>query len=207
MAFGISGFLLNQSGLNILSAPGAFGGTGTRKPFTQTEIAYICSLQRAIPAAPVDGFIGAMSDVVAQFLGRTPMMIEDALTDPLLCREINAALSPRKALALRKQVQIVYLNDRGYPLSLKNPTWNDCVEGNPTYREIQMNIERNDKTGRPFSCDHYAFKGGEGNDTWRHPDFSDLYIRVIPGVAGGAPEVLVPEGTITKRIPNFASAK
>lgn len=166
----------NSYGLNAQSLPpGGFGGTDDEIPFNEQEIAYICSMQRALPIGTMGEVIKVMAGEMSQYLGRSATMIADALTDPFICADINLSLrQPTTVQTVEAPPKAIFVDSRGVPMS-QNKTFEACVEAYlfgvtpDLFTMIKENSDVNPTTGRPYSCDQYN-KVSDGQLLWIWPD-------------------------------------
>ena len=173
-------------------APGAFGG-GPEIPLSKDEIAYICSMQKAIPFDAAPSFIEWLGSFMAGVMNRDDTMILSALKDPAFCAPKQAAAPVKKADV------IIHLNPKGIVVS-SNPVWNACVSGeNLTLAFIKSNLDtymhRQGSVEKlfPMTCRDYH-RGVVS--MWQHPDHPGLEIELDTKgrLVGG-----LPVGYIAKR--------
>lgn len=153
---------------------GAFGG-GPDVPFSDAEVEYICSMQKAQPANSTTSFTEWLGSYMANLMGRDATQVIAALKDPAFCApEAEAAVKTAEPVAVR-------VNKKGIVVST-NPVWNACVTGNKvslgliranqdTYQHRQGAIEKD----IPMTCRDYH--RGDVN-VWLHPDFPNLELTL-----------------------------
>ncbi len=153
---------------------GAFGG-GPDVPFSDAEVEYICSMQKAQPATSTTSFTEWLGSYMANLMGRDAAQVIAALKDPSFCApKAEAAVKTAEPVALR-------VNKKGIVVST-NPVWNACVTGKKvslgliranqdTYQHRQGAVEKD----IPMTCRDYH--RGDVN-VWNHPDFPNLEITL-----------------------------
>ncbi len=153
---------------------GAFGG-GPDVPFSDAEVEYICSMQKAQPATSTTSFTEWLGSYMANLMGRDAAQVIAALKDPAFCApKAEAAVKTAEPVAVR-------VNKKGIVVST-NPVWNACVTGNKvslgliranqdTYQHRQGAIEKD----IPMTCRDYH--RGDLN-VWLHPDFPNLELTL-----------------------------
>lgn len=164
---GVIKYITNKFFGNSGTAPGAFGG-GPTVPFTGEEIDIICSLKKALPVTPSVGLVNWAVAVLAGNLNRSEIQILEAMQDDSLCGSSEA-----KAVTKVSATPIEFhVSAAGYPVS-SNATWNQCITGKVTLKDIQNNTDK-DGDGRPRTCASYH----TGN-MWTHPDL-DIFFTWNP---------------------------
>lgn len=173
-------------------APGAFGG-GPEVPLSDDEIAYICSMQRAIPFDASSSFIEWLGGFMAGLMNRDDTMILSALKDPAFCAPKQAAAPVKKADV------IIHLDAKGIVVS-SNPVWNACVSGRDlTLSLIRSNedtyVHRQGTVRKEFAMTCRDYHRGDVS-MWQHPDHPGLEIELDTKgrLVGG-----LPAGYIAKR--------
>lgn len=151
--------LLEEYGMNAASAVWRDDASWTEK-----ETAFVCSLQRGLRGSSADASMIA-GQMVSPYMGRSAESVSAMLTHPVLCTAINAALKPAP-VAESGPVRRAFYVRHGWAVSLTNPTWSKCFAGTAQLNDIRMNPDRQEKTNRPHSCDHYS----KAENVWWHPD-------------------------------------
>ena len=172
--------LVEQLALNFDfsdTPPPAVGGGET--PLTPDQIAYICSVQRAIPSDANMGFYRVVARFVANRMGGLNVdFILAKLRDTSLCADISASLLPQKGAPSVADTPM-YLGANGFPLS-RNPTWMACFEAEYANRVlIKEDIKNNpdkDKDGTPRDCAYYH---ANSSNIWYHPELK-IYFTYNP---------------------------
>ncbi len=150
-------------------------GAGPDIPLSQSENAYMCSLQKMFPVNAADSLIEWFAVEIARILGRDPAMVTSVLKDRTFCRTRELPLVSRKADV------IVRLNAKGVVVST-NPVWNACVSGEnltldliKSNTDIYMHRQANVSKKFAMTCRDYH----RGNvSMWQHPDYPDLEIQL-----------------------------
>ncbi len=159
---GLLNFLADFHLPNLTIAPGGFGGGNA--PLTNDQLAYVCSLQRALSHQNIfSGLLANLSLTANPNLNLTSQQLSKLLKDTKLCEKVNAAFLPARTIVAQQTETLFPLSLDGSPLS-KNTTWNACIRGRATLQDIRSNTDR-DEDGVPRSCASYH----TGN-SWYHPD-------------------------------------
>lgn len=164
-------FIGRMLGFNLF-APPAFGSDDV--PLSETEISYICSMQRYLaPIANTDIEL-FVARVMAGIMGRSVEFLWNvdgtgALQDESLCEAINEALRPSGFIA-QAAPKPFFVDADGYPVT-GNTVLDACLRGESlTAEEIHANEDRNGdptknrwrKTSSgppPMTCGHYHTEG------------------------------------------------
>ena len=171
--------------LHLSGPQGAFGA-GT-SPLSPEQKAYLCSIQRALPKDAAPGFLEAIAEDAATYLGRPVGFTIAKLLDLNLCSSISASL-------IRQTENVVimpkpfYVTSAGLPYSWTNETWSKCIEGTATISDIRANPLRPDGVGVDCAAFHTA-------DTWYHPDLH-MYFTYTPKSWKTAMKLVVPHDYI-----------
>ncbi|NOS67234.1 MAG: DUF5011 domain-containing protein [Candidatus Peribacteraceae bacterium] len=172
---------------------GPQGGFNPANP-TQEQQTFLCSVQRMIegdmPLALVESMIGE----VGRLTGLPQEGVAAFLGDGHVCDEINFARNGGIVVQPTMSLPFRVASD-GYPVS-SNPTWNACVRGNVFNPEIiRQNPDRDPRTGRGWSCDHYS----DATNEWHHPDLNVTFM-LVPAGAGRAPVMTIPRGFVVVNV-------
>lgn len=150
---GAATYMLHASGSGVTHT--AFGTNG--ELFTEEENAVLCSMQSVLSDDADIMLVRWFSGYIAHLVDGDRDRIFNALSDPQLCVESEPEVQAEPGpVAFPVSLQ-------GYPLST-NETWNKCVTGRFTLRDIRNNPDT-DESGTPRSCSDY-----HTSTIWYHPD-------------------------------------
>jgi cysteine-rich repeat protein len=162
LLMGIANFLAQQLGGEQGLPPGGFGGSDNIPP---EVLAYICSLQRALPDGVGAGLIQVLAAEIADILGIDAGLAAELLTDEAACESINAAYLPPVEHETPTRKLAFVVDENGYPVS-SDPIWNACITGRISLDLIKQYGQK-DESGRYITCGDMHTGG-----IWKHPDLN-----------------------------------
>lgn len=174
----------------LVDLHGPQGGFDAAHPTPQQE-SFLCSVQRMITGDVPPSLVEGMAQEVQRLTSFPQEGVEAFLGDGHACDAVNLARRGGPPISQAPMPVPFRVAADGYPVSM-NPTWNACVRGsvfNPQI--IRQNPDRDPRTGRAWSCDHYSHASHE----WQHPDL-EMTFTLIPGNGGRPPVLTLPRGYI-----------
>lgn len=161
VAYNVVNFLAKKKTIGGL--PGAaFGGT-SRVPLSETEVDFICAMQRAMPKSVDDIFIEHVAMRMSSMMNRDTGFLVKQLKNEELCEEISLSRMPKLQRVASVRLVGFPVDESMVPLST-NETWNACIRRNVSLELIRENTDRDeDNLGK--DCSTYRQE-----DQWTHPD-------------------------------------
>ena len=148
-------FLLSTTGTGVVQVHGV--AIDDRRDVSDEERKLYCSIQKILSRHTSDALRFRIADDISPLVGRSAEGLRIFFSDPAQC------VTEEQVEDVEEQVIPFRVDAKGLPLS-NNPTWNACIRGTVTLKDIRNNPDTDDDgVGRDCSFYHtYSF--------WKHPD-------------------------------------
>ena len=165
---------------------------------TPNQTKFLCAIQHMMEEKMNQSLLDLVSAEIEHVTGIPQLGAETFLADPHTCDAEKLARSG-KAMVGQAPLPVVFpVGEDGYPVS-SNPTWNACIRDKVLgdVAIIRANPDRDPRTGRGYSCDHYS----HARFAWHQPDLN-MDFTLIPGNSGRNPILSIPHGYIAMSTTN-----